>query len=238
MAQTPEGRLRAWVESNYTHVPLREKDTGPRGPRSSRRSSVRMPQRIRRWVLHPPEAPGQDDLWEDARRGVPWATGHRAAQERCEHREWAVSAPLSACFFGARAKRIENKSVCGFFPSAGPRPACADRRRSGKTDKSDIKFSLKEIPGRKIPGGTGSPGNPPGGAGEPVPWDFSIRFIRFAPCGGFAHGSCKNRPKIVTRTKSSGHFYPICPVGGRRRLDRSACDLAERASKARCSKGR
>ena len=28
MAQTPEGRLRAWVESNYTHVPLREKDTG------------------------------------------------------------------------------------------------------------------------------------------------------------------------------------------------------------------
>jgi hypothetical protein len=28
VAQTPEGRLRAWVESNYTHVPLREKDTG------------------------------------------------------------------------------------------------------------------------------------------------------------------------------------------------------------------
>ncbi len=28
MAQTPEGRLRAWVESNYTHIPLREKDTG------------------------------------------------------------------------------------------------------------------------------------------------------------------------------------------------------------------
>ena len=27
-AQTPEGRLRDWVESNYTHVPLREKDTG------------------------------------------------------------------------------------------------------------------------------------------------------------------------------------------------------------------
>ena len=28
VAQTPEGRLRDWVESNYTHVPLREKDTG------------------------------------------------------------------------------------------------------------------------------------------------------------------------------------------------------------------
>ena len=28
MAQTPEGRLRAWVEANYTHVPLREKDAG------------------------------------------------------------------------------------------------------------------------------------------------------------------------------------------------------------------
>ena len=28
VAQTPEGRLRSWVESNYTHVPLREKDTG------------------------------------------------------------------------------------------------------------------------------------------------------------------------------------------------------------------
>ena len=38
VAQTPEGRLRAWVESNYTHVPLREKDTGARGPRSSRPS--------------------------------------------------------------------------------------------------------------------------------------------------------------------------------------------------------
>jgi hypothetical protein len=25
---SPEGKLRAWVESNYTHVPLREKDTG------------------------------------------------------------------------------------------------------------------------------------------------------------------------------------------------------------------
>jgi hypothetical protein len=28
VAQTPEGRLRAWVEANYTHIPLREKDTG------------------------------------------------------------------------------------------------------------------------------------------------------------------------------------------------------------------
>jgi hypothetical protein len=28
VAQTPEGRLRSWVESNYTHVPLREKDAG------------------------------------------------------------------------------------------------------------------------------------------------------------------------------------------------------------------
>jgi hypothetical protein len=28
VAQTPEGRLRSWVEANYTHVPLREKDTG------------------------------------------------------------------------------------------------------------------------------------------------------------------------------------------------------------------
>jgi hypothetical protein len=28
VAQTPEGRLRSWAESNYTHVPLREKDTG------------------------------------------------------------------------------------------------------------------------------------------------------------------------------------------------------------------
>jgi hypothetical protein len=28
VAQTPEGKLRAWVESSYTHVSLREKDTG------------------------------------------------------------------------------------------------------------------------------------------------------------------------------------------------------------------
>ena len=28
VAQTPEGKLRAWVEDNYSHVPLREKDTG------------------------------------------------------------------------------------------------------------------------------------------------------------------------------------------------------------------
>ena len=30
VAQTPEGKLRAWVEEHYTHVPLREKDTGTR----------------------------------------------------------------------------------------------------------------------------------------------------------------------------------------------------------------
>ena len=28
VAQTPEGKLRVWVEENYTHVPLREKDCG------------------------------------------------------------------------------------------------------------------------------------------------------------------------------------------------------------------
>ena len=28
VAQTPEGKLRAWVDESYTHVPLREKDTG------------------------------------------------------------------------------------------------------------------------------------------------------------------------------------------------------------------
>ncbi len=28
VAQTPEGKLRAWVEDNYAHVPLREKDAG------------------------------------------------------------------------------------------------------------------------------------------------------------------------------------------------------------------
>jgi hypothetical protein len=28
VAQTPEGKLRAWVEERYSHVPLREKDTG------------------------------------------------------------------------------------------------------------------------------------------------------------------------------------------------------------------
>jgi hypothetical protein len=26
--QTPGGKLREWVEENYTHVPLRDKDTG------------------------------------------------------------------------------------------------------------------------------------------------------------------------------------------------------------------
>ena len=30
VAQTPEGKLRAWVEENYEHVPLREKDSGMR----------------------------------------------------------------------------------------------------------------------------------------------------------------------------------------------------------------
>jgi hypothetical protein len=28
VAQTPEGKLRAWVEEHYSHVPMREKDTG------------------------------------------------------------------------------------------------------------------------------------------------------------------------------------------------------------------
>jgi hypothetical protein len=28
VAQTPEGKLRAWVEEHYSHVPLREKDSG------------------------------------------------------------------------------------------------------------------------------------------------------------------------------------------------------------------
>ncbi len=28
VALAPEGKLRAWVDENYTHVPLREKDTG------------------------------------------------------------------------------------------------------------------------------------------------------------------------------------------------------------------
>ncbi len=28
VAQTPEGKLHAWVDETYTHVPLREKDTG------------------------------------------------------------------------------------------------------------------------------------------------------------------------------------------------------------------
>jgi hypothetical protein len=28
LAQTPEGKLRAWVEEHYSHVPLREKDSG------------------------------------------------------------------------------------------------------------------------------------------------------------------------------------------------------------------
>jgi hypothetical protein len=28
VAQTPEGKLRAWVEESYIHVPLRDKDSG------------------------------------------------------------------------------------------------------------------------------------------------------------------------------------------------------------------
>lgn len=28
VAQTPEGKLRAWAEEHYSHMPLREKDTG------------------------------------------------------------------------------------------------------------------------------------------------------------------------------------------------------------------
>ena len=28
VAQTPEGKLRAWVEEHFAHVPLREKDSG------------------------------------------------------------------------------------------------------------------------------------------------------------------------------------------------------------------
>jgi hypothetical protein len=28
VAQTPEGRLRSWVEANCTHIPLREKSSG------------------------------------------------------------------------------------------------------------------------------------------------------------------------------------------------------------------
>ena len=28
VAQAPEGKLRAWVEEHYVHVPLREKDIG------------------------------------------------------------------------------------------------------------------------------------------------------------------------------------------------------------------
>jgi hypothetical protein len=28
VAQTPEGKLRAWVEESYEHVPLRDRDSG------------------------------------------------------------------------------------------------------------------------------------------------------------------------------------------------------------------
>jgi hypothetical protein len=52
VAQTPEGKLCAWIEEHYTHVPLREKDTGTKlealytayassAPRCMRRCSER-----------------------------------------------------------------------------------------------------------------------------------------------------------------------------------------------------
>ena len=54
-AATAEEKLRAWVDSKYTRIPLREKDTGSKLE-----------------ALHTagaPELPGQDDIREDAMLG-------------------------------------------------------------------------------------------------------------------------------------------------------------------------
>jgi hypothetical protein len=57
-AVTAEEKLRAWVDSKYTRIPLREKDTGSKLE-----------------ALHTagaPELPGQDNLREDAMLGLSW----------------------------------------------------------------------------------------------------------------------------------------------------------------------
>ena len=85
MAQTPEGRLRSWVEANYTHIPLREKDTGTKreallGAYTSAASPVHQ------------KPLGKILFGKMLQGGI---CRHRASQERGGHGKWALLAPLT-----------------------------------------------------------------------------------------------------------------------------------------------
>ena len=86
VAQTPEGKLRAWIEEHYTHVPLREKGTGTqaRGAPHDIRDCGAPGTR---------EANGQDHFRQDALRRLPW---RRAAQKWRVHCKRAVPPPIEA----------------------------------------------------------------------------------------------------------------------------------------------
>ncbi len=72
-----------------------EKDTGPRGATKLEALFGAYATASPPVGVAPTEAPGQDDLREDAGRGVPWATGHRAAPQRGWHCERALPAALA-----------------------------------------------------------------------------------------------------------------------------------------------
>jgi hypothetical protein len=100
--------LRAWVESNYTHVPLSEKDTGTKldalfGAYTSANPPVGVAPTRGSW--------GKPAFREDAGLGVSW---YRAAQEQRLHREWVVPAPLKQngpvfCFLLYRVAARQNR---------------------------------------------------------------------------------------------------------------------------------
>ena len=83
-----QDRLRAWVEANYTHVPLREKDTGTK-------LDVLYSAYTGYTAANPPvhQKPlGEDQVRAAAERGL---CGHRAAPQRGWHCERALPAALA-----------------------------------------------------------------------------------------------------------------------------------------------
>ncbi len=110
-------RLRSWVEANYTHIPLREKDTGTKlealfGAYTSANPPVHQ------------KSLGRNKFRAAAECSVP---RNRAAQERIEHRDRLVPPPLrketSEAFFSEKvsAVTIACSSAVFFLERSGTR---------------------------------------------------------------------------------------------------------------------
>jgi hypothetical protein len=109
--QTPESKLRAWVDARYTRVPLREKDTGTKLTVLYAAYTLAAPQvhaRVHR----------EEHLRQDAKLGLP---ERRAASKYRGHnqglipgalRENGTCAPASSCSRGLRDFRRARTASC------------------------------------------------------------------------------------------------------------------------------